>query len=357
MFDSVIILTDNETHAKRDKQSVLAFGPRVVRFFDKGSDAFDYLSRNRVDIIFCDSALADMDGVRFLRLLRQNMNLTRIPVVMVTLENRKTKVLDCISAGCAGYILRPYSMETFERHVKLALNVEAVCEIEEIQLEEARDMVSRGEFDDAIEAYEEVLSGQDEARKYYDMGCSFLFKRKYGKAIIAFKKAVKINALFAEAYKGLADAYKGKGDFDNYKLFLKKAAETHAQFDRLEETKELFIEILKYESGAPNPFNTLGVRLRREGDNVGALHAYDQAVKLTPEDENVYFNMSKAHYFMGNKGHALSTVRQALTRNPAFLEARKLYSLLTGEEWSVPALPSAQGQEARRRSESVVDDD
>ncbi len=355
MFDTALILTDNEVHARRDKQSVLGFKPRVTKLFAKGSDAFDFLSQNKVDIIFCDSALEDMDGVRFMKLLRQNMNLKKIPVVMVTMENRKGKVLDCISAGCAGYIIRPYSVDTFERHVKLALNLETFNEIEEIQLEEAKNMVNMGEFDDAIEAFEEIISIQDEAQKYYDMGCHFLFKRKYGKAIIAFKKAVKINTLFAEAFKGLADAYKGKGDFDNYKQFLKRAAEIHAQFDRLEQTKELFIEILKYESEAPNPFNTLGVRLRREGDYVGALHAYEQAIKLTPEDENIYFNQSKAYYFMGDKDKTVHTLRQALSLNPSFMEARKLYLKNTGEEWSVPAKPPPEGTPPR--PESMVDQD
>ena len=58
MFDTALILTDNEVHARRDKQSVLGFKPRVTKLFAKGSDAFDFLSQNKVDIIFCDSALA-----------------------------------------------------------------------------------------------------------------------------------------------------------------------------------------------------------------------------------------------------------------------------------------------------------
>ncbi|WP_035104255.1 tetratricopeptide repeat protein [Desulfohalovibrio reitneri] len=354
MLDTVLILTRSELHGKRDRQSIQGFGAETVKHFLKGSDAFDFLTHNSAGLILCDTELEDMDGVRFLKLLRQNMNLKQIPVVMVTMENRKNKVLDCISAGCAGYILRPYSMDTFERHVRLALNLESFNEIEEIQLEEARNMVSMGEFDDAIEAYEEIISEQDEAQKYYDMGCQFLYKRKYGKAIIAFKKAVKINTLFAEAFKGLADAYKAKGDYENYKKYLMQAANVHAEFDRLEETKELFIEILKYENDAPNPFNTLGVKLRKEGDHAGALHAYKQAIKLTPDDENVYYNKSKAHYFMGDIEETLTSLREALSRKPGFTEARKLYANLAGQEWAAPAQEGAGDDD---RPGALVDED
>lgn len=353
MFGTVLILTSSEINARRDKHSVAVFEPLSIKFFGKGADAFDFMSNHQVDLVLCDGQLNDMDGVRFLKLLRQNMNLKKIPVVMVTMENKKNRVLDCISAGCTGYILRPYSMDTFERHIKLARNVESFSEIEEIQLEEAQNMVSMGEFDDAIEAFEEIIAIQDDAQKFYDMGCNFLFRRKYGKAIIAFKKAVKLNDLFAEAYKGLADAYKGKGDMENCYTHLKKAAEIHAQFDRLEETKALFIEILKYESEAPNPFNTLGVRLRREGDYVGALHAYDQAVKITPEDENIYFNKSKAYYFMGDLEQANDSLVEALKRKPDFVEAGKLYKKINKKEWA--SSDHAGEQKENERPRAMVD--
>ena len=65
------------------------------------------------------------------------------------------------------------------------------------------------------------------------MGCRCLTRQKYGQAIIAFKKAININDLFAEAYKGLADAYKGKGEIEECKRYLQKAAEIHAQFNRM----------------------------------------------------------------------------------------------------------------------------
>jgi Flp pilus assembly protein TadD len=91
--------------------------------------------------------------------------------------------------------------------------------------------------------------------------------------------------------------------------------------------------VLKYDATAPNPFNTLGVRLRKSGDLAGALHAYRQAIELTPDDENIYFNMSKAHYFMGNIVEAKVSVDEAMQRNPAFAEGRKLYRKLFEKDY------------------------
>jgi len=332
-FKRVAILTNVDVHAKRDLATINMFGPQDVKTFSNGVNAVDYIADNSVDLVLCDSSLNDMTGIKFAQIIRKNMAGRPLPIIMVTLENRKDHVLDSIAAGCLGYILRPYSLDTFEKYLILTNQLDSYPEIEEMELQEAKDMVERGDFDDAIEAFEELISYQDEAQKYYDMGCQFMVQGKYGKAIVSFKKAVKINDLFAEAYKGLADAYKGKGDLDACKKFLKKAADVHAQFDRLEETKELFIEILKYDSETPNPFNSLGVTLRKQGDYPGAIHAYRQALELTPNDENIYFNMAKALYFMGRLEEAAHDVVMSLKMNPEFKEANKLYQRIHGKPW------------------------
>ncbi len=329
-FNHVLICTDVEVHAKRDRVSVKALGPEIVKHCLSGSEAVDYLSQNPVDLVICDSTLADMDGTKFLGLVRKNMKLHKLPVVMVTLENSKGYVLDVVSAGCSGYVLRPYAQDTLERHVLLAKQVSRYKEIEEVQLEEAREMVCAGDFDDAVEAFQDLLAQQEDARKYYDQGCRHLLIMKFGKAIICFKQALRINDLYAEAYKGLADAYKGKGDEESCKISLKKAAEIYASFDRLEETKKIFIEILKYETKTPNPYNTLGVRLRQQGDLAGAIHAYGQALELTPEDENIHFNLAKAYYFMGELEKATASITLALSFNPHFNEAQTIHKRLTG---------------------------
>lgn len=355
LFDTVVLVGNNEEHARRDRRSLAAFRPRRVEHFASGEKALAFLAANRADVVLLDSQLEDMDGRHFLRLTRRDMRLKDVPIVMVTAESQRDKVLDTIAVGCAGYILRPYSEETFAKHVLRACQVERVTEIERQQIEDAREMVARGDFDDAIEAFEEIISDQNMAQKYYDMGCRCLVRQKYGQAIIAFKKAIKINDLFAEAYKGLADAYKGKGEIDSFKRYMQKAAEIHAQFNRMEETKELFIEILKYDANTPNPFNSLGVKLRKSGDLAGALHAYTQALSLTPEDGNIHFNMSKAYYFMGDTGQAKACVEKALSIDAGFEEGRRLYRKLFGREYPRPP-EQAPPAGADRAAHSLRDD-
>lgn len=354
-YDHVVIVSAHEEHTKRDKASLMGFRPKSVKAFNNGAEALEYLDAEAADLVICDTALADMHGCKFLRILRQKHNHRDTPVVMVTLEAKKNAVLDAIAAGCTGYIIRPYSPETFTRHLMLAKQVQRFSEIEVEQLREAQNMVEQGSFDEAIEEFEEIISLKDEAQRYYDMGCDFLLQEKYGKAIIAFNKAIKINNLFAEAYQGLAKAYKAKGDARACQSNLEKAAEIYAQHDRLEEAKHLFIETLKLDHAAPNPYNTLGVKLRRKGDYPSAIHNYLRAIELSPNDENIYFNLSKAYFFMEEKDNARKSLVKALSINDNFPEARKFYQRLFNQEWQARDEREAKSESQDGRSMALMD--
>jgi len=342
-FKTICVVSGKDEHLRRDKLNVQRLRPKSVLAYASGGEAAGQLSNQDVDCIICDSDLTDMDGCKFMRIVRQMQRHRKTPIIIVTVEAQKHSVLDAIAAGCTGYVLRPYSEETLERHLTMAVQLQRFSEIEMEQLKQAQDMVDQGDFDDAIEEFEEILSLQDEAQKYYDLGCDYLIRQKYGKAIISFNKALKINDLFAEAYQGLAEAYKGKGNLERYKGYLQKAAEVHAQFDRLEQAKSLFIEILKHDTKAPNPYNTLGVRLRRAGDYPGAVRAYRRALELTPRDENIHFNISKAFFYMGERKKAETDLKCALDINPGFPEAVRFYREVTGRTWTVPEGGATQG--------------
>jgi tetratricopeptide (TPR) repeat protein len=329
-----LILSNNAPHRDRDKKTLRELPYlELAGSLPSSGRTWLFLDKTPCDLILLDASLEDMSGLQFLRAIKKKPKFKRIPVVLVTSVSDKNSVLDAISAGCSGYVIRPYPKETLEKHIDTALRLGRFHDIERQQLKDANRMLEKGNFDDAIEEFEDILSNEEQAQKYYDMGCMYLMKQQFGPAIISFQKAIQINDLYAEAYKGLADAYRGKGEMDKCERLLKKSAEIHAQFNRLEKVKELFVEILKLDEEAANPFNALGVKLRKAGDYDGAISAYQQAIELTPEDENVYFNMSKALYFMNNKQGALDNVTKALTFAGKFPEAEKMYKSLTGKNW------------------------
>jgi tetratricopeptide (TPR) repeat protein len=345
-----VVVCPSAEEGRRDRMNLMRLGYARVVCLDTGREALDYLLHAEADLVLTEYELPDVSGTALIKSLKGDRKTAKIPVIMVTRRNTKETVLRAISSGCAGYVLRPYSEKVLERHLNQAKSAARFDEIEREQLSHARELVLQGDFDAAIGEYNEIVSTPDDAQHYFDLGAKYLVEQKYGKSIIAFNKAITLNELFAEAYKGLADAYKGKGDTAKYQEYLKRAADIFAFQDRLQEAKELFAEILASDAYAVNPYNSLGVQLRLKGDVAGAIHAYNRALELTPDDENIYYNLAKASHLAGQTQNARETITRALELNPSFAKARDLYRLISGKHWHVPAVA-----ETRPASEMLTD--
>ncbi|WP_291321098.1 tetratricopeptide repeat protein [Desulfonatronospira sp.] len=76
-------------------------------------------------------------------------------------------------------------------------------------------------------------------------------------------------------------------------------------------------------------YNRLGMALRKLGRYEDSEKAYKQALKLTPRDEYLYFNMGRLYMDMQKWAEALQAAEKALRINPDFKQAQKMiqYSL------------------------------
>jgi len=348
---SIAILSNNLHHATRDKKNCLRLNVKNVLISDELEDLLQPIQEDAVHLVLIDSAVKGMDGWSCLRALRKATRSKLLPVIMVTAESNLQNVVKAIAAGCKGYIIRPYSITTFERHLQMAMETTSIDEVEREQLDVANELVSHGRFDEALEEFSEIIEEENESLLWFNKGMDYLHHQKYGKAIIAFNKAVALNSMYAEAYKGMAHAYKGKGDIANYQAFLDKSAEILALQDRLAELKELFAEILEANPDAINPYNSLGIDLRKKGDYAGAMHAYAQALALTPKDENLRYNIAKACIFAKDYAQAIEHLEKALTIRDPFPEAAQLLAKLRAKQYDqIASSPKTVANEAGQGS-------
>jgi two-component system chemotaxis response regulator CheY len=65
----------------------------------------------KVGLVLCDINMPNMDGLEFLRTLKQNAEWKDLPVVMVSTEGSQDKVLEAVGLGAAGYVRKPFTAE------------------------------------------------------------------------------------------------------------------------------------------------------------------------------------------------------------------------------------------------------
>jgi two-component system, chemotaxis family, chemotaxis protein CheY len=76
-----------------------------------GAEALSLLRDNKVNLILSDINMPNMDGLRFLSLLKANSDWKDIPVVMITTEGSHAKVIEAVQLGAVGYVRKPFTAE------------------------------------------------------------------------------------------------------------------------------------------------------------------------------------------------------------------------------------------------------
>ena len=83
-----------------------------------GEAALNLMSGENVDIIITDWKMPKMDGLEFMKRIKSNKKLKNIPVLMVTAEASKQKVLEVIKAGVKSYIIKPFTAIQLQETIK-----------------------------------------------------------------------------------------------------------------------------------------------------------------------------------------------------------------------------------------------
>jgi len=328
----VALINSDSVQQSKDRLALSKLGFSRIHQFSGLDAAKSSLAEASVQLILVGDKVGPLTGSQCLKDLKSLTNLKQKAVVMVSTDGRRERVLKAISAGCGGYVLRPYVLDTFAKHLKAAWESTRPDETSLERVQMGVDLAFTGQFGEAVKELSAVTAQENDSLEWFNKGLEFLRQQEFGQAIACFNKALAVNALFAEAYRGLAYAHKGLGDQEKHLEYLKKTADILAMQDKLQELKELYVEILSHDPDAVNPYNTLGVRLRRSGDLSGALHAYTRALALTPTDENLHYNIAKAYLHAADKEKAASHLRQALVIKPDFTEASEMLVTLEKDD-------------------------
>lgn len=89
----------------------------VVHEASSGTEALEILRAKPVDLILSDINMPSMDGLEFLRQLREQNLAPDVPVVMITTESSEEHVKQAIVAGAQGYIRKPFTPEQVKDRV------------------------------------------------------------------------------------------------------------------------------------------------------------------------------------------------------------------------------------------------
>ncbi|NER12774.1 response regulator [Leptobacterium flavescens] len=80
-----------------------------------GEEALELLEKKDKlpDIILLDLNMPKMNGIEFLRILKNDEVLKFIPTIILTTSNNRADILECFKIGIAGYVIKPLKYEDY----------------------------------------------------------------------------------------------------------------------------------------------------------------------------------------------------------------------------------------------------
>lgn len=86
---------------------------------NNGEEALEFLKKsNKVWIILLDLNMPKMNGIEFLKIIKQDAALKNIPVIVLTTSKEETDIIESYNLGVSGYMIKPVDYSKYVEVVK-----------------------------------------------------------------------------------------------------------------------------------------------------------------------------------------------------------------------------------------------
>ncbi len=125
---NILLVEDEEAHAQLTKRAIRKAGNanRIDVAYD-GEEALDYLFNNGKyadkskypypGLILLDIKLPGIDGIEVLQKIKQDPNLKKIPVIMLTTSEREEDIAKSYDYHANSYLTKPVGFKEFEEKI------------------------------------------------------------------------------------------------------------------------------------------------------------------------------------------------------------------------------------------------
>jgi two-component system chemotaxis response regulator CheY len=118
----ILSVDDSTTMRKIIGRAVAMLGYEFLEAAN-GQDALAVLEREYKDValVIMDINMPEMDGIQALTAIKANPVLKALPVMMVTTDSDRTRIIQAVQAGAANYVTKPFTHDDLATKIAATL--------------------------------------------------------------------------------------------------------------------------------------------------------------------------------------------------------------------------------------------
>lgn len=90
---------------------------------EDGRQALEYFEKQAFDVVLSDWNMPNMDGLTLLKEIRQRSK--DIPIIMITTEAERARVVTAIQAGISDYLVKPFTPDGLREKLEKWVTIDA----------------------------------------------------------------------------------------------------------------------------------------------------------------------------------------------------------------------------------------
>ena len=117
LWMKVLVVDDMASMRQVMKHMLVKLGHETPDEAGCGVQALKMLRTNDYDLLITDLHMPNLDGEQLLKKVRQDIRLHNLPVLMVSSEDDKTKIMAVIAGEVTGFMVKPFDLATLRKQL------------------------------------------------------------------------------------------------------------------------------------------------------------------------------------------------------------------------------------------------